>query len=135
AGFGRSRMIDAVALAAKATGALVLRGQGRVATSEGFEVARKLLDGLLEAAPELAMAVAQAEGVADVLFETRRSTSASGTISLKPVVKSFSTSTTPRPELQNALGKLFLAMTRRTSLAIAVDDVHRVDEPSLAMLA
>jgi tetratricopeptide (TPR) repeat protein len=134
AGLGRSRLLDATALAAKAHGSTVLRAYGGATTGESFKVARSLAERLVDTASEAAIAAARAERVTDLLFEeTQPSTSEDEPVRLK--IRDFSASGSARVDLQSALGRWFMAVTHRVPLVIAVDDLHRVDEPSLALLA
>jgi hypothetical protein len=133
AGLGRSRVLDATALAAKAQGTTVLRAHGGATTNEGFKVASLLVEHLAAASPDIALAAAHAEGVAHLLFD------ASSAGSRGPVgrlaVKDLTATDVSRVELQSALGRWFLTVSDHMPLAIAVDDLHRVDEPSIALLA
>jgi tetratricopeptide (TPR) repeat protein len=132
AGLGRSRVIDAAALAAKAAGATVIRVHASATTRQNFRVAMSLAERLLEAAPDVAVAAAGAEKIAHLVFEPCEP----GAPPQRVVVKDFAGSTgAARIDLQNALGRWFLAVSRKLPLAIAVDDIHRIDEPSLAFLA
>ena len=133
AGLGRSRVLDATALAAKAHGSTVLRAYGGATKSEGFKVASVLVEHLAAAAPEIALAAAHSEGVAELLFEDGPAAGARGAGRLG--VKDLATLGVSRVDLQSALGKWFLAVSEFVPLVIAIDDLHRVDEPSVALLA
>jgi tetratricopeptide (TPR) repeat protein len=134
AGLGRSRMLDAVAIAAKAEGATVIRAHGSATVRQQFRLAASLAEQLLEAAPEIAMAAARAEGMAELLFELT-APPASGSLLPRVMVKDLAASTATRLELQKGFGRWFVAVSAKTPLAIVVDDIHGIDEPSLACLA
>jgi hypothetical protein len=132
AGLGRSRVIDAAALAAKAAGATVIRVHAGATARQNFRIAMSLAKRLVEAAPDVSVAAAGAEKIANLVFEPCEP----GAPPQRVVVKDFTASTgAARVDLQNALGRWFLAVSRKLPLAIAVDDIHRIDEPSLAFLA
>lgn len=135
AGAGRSRVLDATALAAKARGATVLRAHGGAGSSEAFEAVGKMVAHLVATAPETALAAADAENVAELLFGNERPSGRAKAGGLRPVVDALSKLELPRVELQDALRRWILAVAERTPLTIAVDDLHRIDEPSLAFLA
>jgi tetratricopeptide (TPR) repeat protein len=134
AGLGRSRLLDATALAAKALGSTVLRAYGGATSGESFNVARALAQRLLDTASEASLAAARAEHVTDLLFENEQPSAPEGA-PLKLKIREFSATGSARVDLQSALGRWLLAVTHRVPLVIAVDDLHRVDEPSLALLA
>jgi hypothetical protein len=134
AGAGRSRVLDATAFSAKARGTTVLRAYGGATSSEPFGAASNLATHLVTAAPELAFEAAKAEKVTELFFgdEGARSGGQAGVVRL---TKDLSSPDIPRVELQDALRRWFIAVAERAPLAIAVDDLHRVDEPSLSFLA
>ncbi|HEX4475717.1 MAG TPA: AAA family ATPase, partial [Polyangiaceae bacterium] len=134
AGLGRSRLLDAAALAAKTLGATVLRADGNATTGDGFRVAETLAEQIVDAAPKAALEAARAENVATVLFEDGAHERVDD-VAPKPKLKAFATLASRRVELQSALGRWFLAVSRAVPVALAIDDIHRVDEPSLALLA
>lgn len=133
AGLGRSRMLDACSLAAKTFGATVLRASGRAAVARNFHVAGLLAEQLVQVAPDIALRAARAEGVANVLFEPEPADGSDSAPSVQ--VRDFSAPTVGRVALQAALGAWFRRVSKERPLAIAVDDVHRIDEASAALLA
>ncbi|HVW28213.1 MAG TPA: protein kinase [Polyangiaceae bacterium] len=135
AGMGRSRVLDATALAAKAHGTTVVRAYGGAAASQGFKAATALVEHLAAAAPEVALSAAKAENVTELLFGTERQSYSAKIGGSRLAAKDLSTLQTARVDLQDALGRWFLAVTELMPLVIAVDDLHRIDEPSLALLA
>jgi hypothetical protein len=121
AGLGRSRFIDACVLEAQLAGACVARADASVG-SRPFGMARRVVDGLLESRPDLQRIVEQV-GLGPFL-------GAGGETRTEPGAG--------EPNRAVALTK-FGAFLRQASerhlIMIAVDDVHCVDEPSVAVLA
>jgi hypothetical protein len=124
-GLGRSRLLDACVVSAKLRGATVLRTSASSA-GEDFTMARTLARQLLEALFDVAVSSAQAEQASELLLEKN----ANGAYELCDIA-----ATSNRFEIQTALTRWFLRITETTPLTIAVDDVHRVDEASLTLLA
>ncbi len=135
AGAGRSRLLDATALAAKAHGTIVLRAHGGATSRQGFKTANSLVEHLAAAAPEVTLAAAKAANVEALFLGSERQSYSAKVGGSRLSVKDLTTLDVPRVVLQDALGRWFLAVTALMPLALAVDDVHRVDEPSLAFLA
>ena len=137
AGVGRSRVLDACAIAAQTSGATVLRASGATSTGGGFHVAATLARQLVENASERAFLVAREEGVAEALFETPKAPAAGSSLAeaAPPRLNAFESLPGVRFEIQNALTRWFSAMSRDHALAIAIDDFHRIDEPSAALVA
>ncbi|HKU40853.1 MAG TPA: protein kinase [Polyangiales bacterium] len=123
-GMGRSRVIAACALEAKISGALVLSAVASEASGE-YALLRGLSRALLEIAPELARRAAQThrETLAQVIPELAAST------------EILTASQVPRSKLLAAVGDWFAGVARERPLMLAIDDVHRTDEPSAACLA
>lgn len=137
-GCGRSRMLDACALVAKMRGACVLRANATAGSSDDFAVARALVTQLLEALPERAPLAARGAGVFDILFEPARSTPESASEPAndnRTVLRSFARPASERPQLQKALLKWFVQVSKRQLLVVFADDADRIDEPSMALLA
>jgi hypothetical protein len=130
-GMGRSRLLDACSLVAETLGAGVLRAGGRALGRRAFETARTLALRLVEDSPESAVRNARDAGVFDLLFEESIGESA-GT---EPKLRDLRSSRAARYDLQTALSRWFSKCSEERALAIAVDDVHSIDEPSLALLA
>jgi hypothetical protein len=116
AGLGRSRVLESAVIAAKLRGLCVVRGSADAARGEDFAVAQTLCEQLLEALPELARDAAQAENVQEQLLASELGEQ-------------------PRATRQDALSRWLLALSKRRTIALAVDDVQRIDEPSAALLA
>jgi hypothetical protein len=139
-GLGRSRMLDACVLEAKTLGASVLRAGATAGTSADFAAAQALAEQLLESFPEAALQTAHSGATFAALFEPG-APSEPGSPQLQwlpetaPRLKPFARATADRPALQTALLKWFLDVSDRHPLLIAVDDAHRIDEASVALLA
>ncbi|HET8935792.1 MAG TPA: serine/threonine-protein kinase [Polyangiales bacterium] len=116
-GIGRSRVLDACALDAKTFGFTVLRATAS-GTHEAFAGARALITHLLAALPQH-----PALSEFPQLFVSQTE------------LQSFSESALSAAQLQRALCQLLLLVSRTHPLLIAVDDVHRIDELSAALLA
>ena len=136
AGIGRSRMLDACALEAKLAGAVVLRvnagGKNDGALATGQALARQLVDAL----PELVLEAAEQRKARAILFEAPDpgSGNAAGTDTV-PVLKELTGRGGDRAAIQSALTGWLMQMAKAHPLVVLVDDVHRVDEASLALLA
>ncbi|HKP58569.1 MAG TPA: protein kinase [Polyangiales bacterium] len=117
AGMGRSRMLDACVLDAELAGALVLRADATDGTL-AYGVLRRLVRRLLDARPGLRARASE--------------------LGLDPLVASGNegSAALPRRDALIAAGvRLLAGACSRRVLAIAVDDAHAIDEPSLACLA
>jgi hypothetical protein len=126
-GVGRSRLLDACAVEAKMLGATVLRAGASSAGGEGFAVARMLAEQLLEVIPDAALSSARASAALGVLFESEGAS--------PPRLRTLTSSSVSPLQSQTALCDWVLHVTANHPLAIAVDDVHAIDEPSAALLA
>ena len=126
-GLGRSRLLDACVVHAKLRGATVLRAGASSAGSEDFTVARALVDQLLESLPDIALSSAQAEGVSELLLREGPNG--------KATLADIAAKTLDRFAVQSALTRWFLRISETSALTLAVDDVHRIDEASLTLLA
>jgi serine/threonine-protein kinase len=137
-GVGRSRVLDACVLEAKAHGAIVLRVS---ATAAGVDlaVAQALADQLLEALGERAIASATRAGSLETLFEAvpdREGERGSAEPPPRLQLKRFAESAAAAAD---AVADAFLAWlldaSRRQLCVIAVDDMQRCDQPSASLLA
>jgi len=131
-GVGRSRLLDACVLEAKTLGFTVLRATAS-GTREAFAIARALTAQLLDALPSDG-----AVQLASELFAPPPATPGGDveqTASLRPVLRDFSDPKLDGAELQTALCRSLKNVSRGHPLLIAVDDVHRIDRPSAALLA
>lgn len=108
-GLGRSRLLDAIALEAKLLGAIVLRADSADAGEYG--VVRQLSKGLLMARPQAQPTEAT---LTSLIAGTPHSCS--------------------RDRLVATLNTWLLECAAKWPIAVIVDDVHAVDEPSLAAL-
>ncbi|HEY2736081.1 MAG TPA: AAA family ATPase, partial [Polyangiales bacterium] len=129
AGSGRSRLLDAALLDASLRGLTTLRADARDAVSGEFGVLRALTGQLLSLLPELTRATAapHAALLAQLLPELANADDLALDESLDP--------RRLRPRLQRTLLTWLAELSRQRPLAIAVDDFHRIDEPSAALLA
>jgi tRNA A-37 threonylcarbamoyl transferase component Bud32 len=131
-GLGRSAVLDAASLLAKTLGARVLRVNATATGPGAFRLAERLAEQLVADVPDVALAAAHAEGVADVLFAT---TPIQEPADATPKLRDFRSSARTRYALQTALSRWLLRVSTDQPLTIAVDDVQRADEPSAALLA
>ncbi len=137
-GLGRSRMLDACTLEAKTLGAFVVRANTGASTETPFASAQQLAEQLLEALPHAARQAAVAAGVEGELFADGRGptpASAAEATGPEPRLRDFTSARDGRAALQAALSQWFLAVARDHALLVAVDDVHRIDHASGALLA
>jgi hypothetical protein len=155
-GSGRSRMLDTFVLEAKLVGATTARAGAADAANGAFGVAAALTAQLYAAAPALALEVAnQDPQLQALLFETvdaeallgpiaKRSGSAlaanaSGQADAAQAtslrLRDITDQTVDRAALHVALRSWLLAMARRKPIALAIDDLDRIDEASAAWLA
>ena len=127
-GVGRSRFLDASTLVAQTAGLSVLRADADDAGPYG--VARALGRQLLSVEPALAMRTAMplAATLGHLLPDL-------ATHAPNAELEVFKDASQQRSGLQAALQQWLLAVAKRKPLLIAVDDLHRVDEPSAAVLA
>jgi hypothetical protein len=129
-GVGRSRFLDACVLEAKLAGSTVLRADGGDAQSGDYGVARALAVQLLEALPERAVEAALPRlailgHVVPELLEKFPNVT----------LEIHADPQQARPLVQTALREWLWEVSRKRPLMLAVDDVHRADEPSAAFLA
>ncbi|HMI90113.1 MAG TPA: protein kinase, partial [Polyangiales bacterium] len=124
AGLGRSRMLDAAVLRAKLLGIAVLRGDAGDGAGRPYGLMRALCAQLFELLPEAALRQAslQEPVLAQVIDLPGRPPPPA-----EPAVE--------RRHVHAALRDFVRALCRTHALAIAVDDVELVDEPSAALLA
>jgi hypothetical protein len=120
---GRSRLLDACALEAKTLGYLALRATAS-GTRTRFAVVKTLLQhwqDSLPSGPQASLAAPRLDG------ET-----ANDPASLLHMIDDPSIDT---EAVQSALCHAVFQLSRRQPLVIAIDDVHRIDEPSAATIA
>jgi serine/threonine protein kinase len=131
-GAGRTRLLDACVLEARLMGAVVLRadegdGAGR------WSVARALLRQLLAQAPDVALPLAgkRAAGLAHLLPEVDAGLAPMTDTGMPGSASELAI----RANTQIALRDLVFEVAAAHLVVIAIDDAHRIDEPSAAFLA
>jgi tetratricopeptide (TPR) repeat protein len=125
-GVGRSRMLDACVLDAKVLGAAVVRAGAATAQAGPFGAAQALLEQLDHAIPGALDAVAD-EPQCDLLF--------SGEPPAERRLADLGRIEGRRQDVLAALRRLFLKAGGKRLIVIAVDDLFRLDEPSVTLLA
>jgi tetratricopeptide (TPR) repeat protein len=129
AGVGRSRFLDASVLEGKLAGATVLRADACDAWTGDYGVARALIEQLWEKAPDVAYAsIKPHAGVLGHVFPELREKL--GDIELCPIQDLHEI----RARVQVALRIWLLELSHIKPLALIVDDLHLIDEPSAAFL-
>lgn len=157
-GSGRSRMLDTFILEAKLAGATTARASASDAANGSFGVAASLAAQLYASAPTLALELANEDSQRyTMLFETESeirlslspgsfapppansNASALLALPLPPAanlrLRDLTDPAIDRVALNAALRSWLLAMARRKPIAIAVDDLDRIDETSAGLLA
>lgn len=136
-GTGRSRLLDACALEAKLSGAIVLRTDASDSGGERWGAASALLEQMYEQLPELAtqLLAPQTALLTPVMPALVRRILPDGARARLSAADSTETNQSVRGELQATLRDLVLAVTQQRTLVIVVDDLDQVDEPSAALLA
>jgi hypothetical protein len=132
AGVGRTRVLDAAALDAKISGAVVLRANGASEGGKSLATAMALAEQAVIAIPDHARAAARSLLLDGVLFED---TGDVKDASAPPVLKALSGPGTNLQTLQPKLTSWLLRLADAQPLAILVDDLHEIDEASLSLLA
>jgi hypothetical protein len=122
-GVGRSRLLDACVLDAVTQGFTVSRATATGARNP-FAVARRLVRHILDALPR----IAETAGVPE-LFGIAVANENQAPPSVKELAE------LPAGVAQDLLRRFFLGVSCGHPLVIAVDDVHKIDEPSAALLA
>jgi hypothetical protein len=127
AGSGRSRFLDASLLNSKLQGMTVVRADASDGESD-YGVVRRFLRQLQQIVPQLTTELA---GPLPVLGHIVPDLVAGWDVSLF----ADSNAALLRPQLQSALQRLFLRIADRTPLLLAIDDMHAIDEPSMATIS
>jgi hypothetical protein len=127
-GVGRSRLLDACALDAKLEGSVVLRGAADDGLEGDFSCVRALARAAIAAMPVQALEAGQT-------YTATLGSLVPELVDPDGAPQSTAVSLSGRAAVQAALRDWFLALARARPLFIAVDDIHRLDEPSLAWLA
>jgi hypothetical protein len=125
-GVGRSRLLGSFLIEAKLEGGLrVLRAEGAESQATPFGVARALARQLMESDAVLARDAAgsNADVLAPAVFAEDEPGGSSDTLGPEQW-----------PTLISAFAEWFLAVAEKTPLVVAVDDIDRSDEPTLAIL-
>jgi hypothetical protein len=122
-GTGRSRFLDACVLSAKMAGITVLRADSSDSGDEDHGVTRALVRQLLDAAPDVAIAAAKSVG--GILLHVAPELARELTHERGEEQKS----------VQSAVRDWLIAVSAHRPMAIAVDDVDRIDHQSAALLA
>jgi hypothetical protein len=139
AGCGRSRMLDALVLEAKTLGATVLRAAADTTRQVHFAVTQTLAEQFVDTLPDVALHCARKLGVAGLLFEDENVVLPDFGGSMppreRPQLKDLTAFVGPHLQIQTALSRWLLLASESQPLVIAVDDAHRIDEPSAALLA
>jgi hypothetical protein len=117
-GLGRTRLLDASVLEARLAGLRVTRADASDSQGHSFGTIRRVLKGLQAAGFDIAAAL-QGRDLAALL----------GNETDTPL------STEQRDRTLRDLPSVLLELSHNASLAIAVDDLHAIDDPSLAVLA
>jgi tetratricopeptide (TPR) repeat protein len=142
-GAGCSRFLDACVMEGKVAGMVVLRASANDSRSGPYAVAQTLLRQLFQEMPDVAVEEMKTfrnmlSVVVPDLFFVEGETGQTATPSGERDVIAMQSPACPRhlrPRVQATLVEYVRAIGRRRSLMIAVDDVHRIDEPSAAFLA
>jgi serine/threonine protein kinase len=129
-GAGRSRLLDACAMEAQTRGLTVLRATAS-GTHEPFAVAHALTKHLLDALPQSAAS----REFPDLFARASASVANDNTAEAAPRLRNFADPTLEPGQLQHALRRFWTSVSLTHPLLIAVDDVHKIDEPSAALLA
>lgn len=130
AGVGRSRFIDACILEGKLLGAVVVRADVGQSQTGDYGVMRALVEQLIEAMPERALL--SVEPRTKVLGHVLpRLATHFNLVSLEPIDDPDEI----RSRVQSELCEWLIELSQQRCLLIAVDDIHRIDEPSAAAIA
>jgi tRNA A-37 threonylcarbamoyl transferase component Bud32 len=131
-GVGRSRFLDACVLEATLLGAAPARADADDAVSGDYGVVCALARQLLTVMPQAALETARPwlPLLGHLIPELQEAEQAPATESAQGA-----DSRPLRSQLQAAVRAWFKALSERNPVVIAVDDFHRIDEPSTALLA
>jgi tRNA A-37 threonylcarbamoyl transferase component Bud32/tetratricopeptide (TPR) repeat protein len=133
-GTGRSRLLDACALEAKLSGAIVLRADPSDSGGERWGAAAALFEQLHEQLPELATQLLKPHLAlfAPVMLDLARRLQPEPRLT---VVEAQDANQPARGELQAMLRDVLITVAQQRTLVLVVDDLELVDEPSAALLA
>jgi hypothetical protein len=128
-GAGRTRFLEACLLDAKLHGYMGLRADAEDAASGDYGILRRLLTQLQQMRPDLArellrpMLPVLGHVMPDLLDDVRT------------VLESFPHPALLRDAVQTAIGRVLVGAAEQVPLLLAIDDIQRSDEPSMAVLA
>ncbi|MDD9969245.1 MAG: protein kinase [Myxococcales bacterium] len=128
-GLGRSRILDACALQAKTFGTVVLRSGATVGPERQFGVVQDLFEQLLQQIPAVARSTARQAGICEQLIVQKQGATAGGSI------RSLADPPEGRGRLQMDLCAWLARICDTHAVAITIDDLERIDEASLSLLA
>lgn len=138
-GTGRSRLLDACALAAKLRGVLVLRADASGAGAQRWSAAGALLDQLVQQLPEFGPRLldTHASSLAPVPRAATQHGDTAATLlgGASDLAAALGTLQVTRADVQTALQSALLQVAQHRPLMLVVDDLDRIDEPSAALLA
>ncbi len=137
AGTGRSRFLDACILEGKVAGATVLRADATDAHAGDWGAVRTMTTQLLDALPDAALKAAEPHVpvLGHVLPELLGRCGAHAKSGSAVALATFDNPQELRPRVHEALCDWLLRISAQQCLMLAVDDVHRIDEPSAAFVA
>jgi hypothetical protein len=131
-GLGRTRLLDMCAIEAKLAGATVLRVNGRAALRTPLAGAYSLAEQLLENLPDLAAARARDASIdSELLFCNSHGSAPPGV----PQLRALEALDGDRARAQSELSRWLCAVCELRPLVLALDDIERIDEASLAWIA
>jgi hypothetical protein len=134
AGMGRSRFLDACAIEAKLAGATVVRVNGRAAFATPLVAAYGIAEQVLEELPDLAASCAYDLNLAHKLF-VGADVAEAANANQRTRLRSLEELSSDRYEVRTNLSRWLRAVSERQPIVIAVDDLERVDQASIAWLA
>lgn len=130
-GLGRTRLLQETMLDATLEGVLVARAHARTCSAEPYGAVQAWVKDLLESAPEDVTNAARAHrAILGHLFPAVHQRLGGGKLSALPQEPSE-----VRARIQHTLRTWLMEIAQRRPLLLAVDDVHRCDEPSAALIA
>jgi hypothetical protein len=132
-GLGRSRFLDACVIEAKIAGATVLRVNGRAASATALAGAYAIAEQVLEKLLMCADSCAQKAQVAQALFVDRGA--ADTAFERLPRLRALEELASDRYAAQDNLSKWLRGVCEQAPLVIALDDLERIDQGTIAWLA
>jgi hypothetical protein len=130
-GLGRSRLLEMCSVEAKQAGFAVLCVNGRAASRISLSSAFALAERALEQLPELALSCASQDQL-EALFDTSDGADAPGPA--RPRLRALPQLLSERGGAQAALGQWLHNLCAVKPLLLAVDDIERIDDSSLAWI-